>query len=146
MRRLLTLFLSVPLLFMQLGVAQAEQACPALDTSEFRGVHSKTGMEKAIATIITRASVGGRGVDWECLLGEFDSLGDDFSATYHEGGGFAGGDVLRFTYDRSNAITPFVSVPGASNMVYTAVINVSTDGSVAIVRRGGRLESLEAPD
>lgn len=139
MRRLL-----IPLVLAgQVSLAHAQPACPDVETSDFSGVSSKREMEEAISAIVRTAIENDRNVDWECLSAKFDSLGDDFYTEFYKSGDYAGGDILRFTFDRSNVLTPLLSAPGASNMVYTAIVKLSADGSVAIVRRGGKIEILE---
>lgn len=79
-------------------------------------------------------------VDVDCLMREFDALGKRTSIELIRGGGYDGADVFRFTVD--NRISApwwyLLGAPGASNGVFTAIINLTVDGRIAIIEQDGR--------
>jgi hypothetical protein len=79
-------------------------------------------------------------VDVDCLMREFDALGKRTSVELIRGGGHDGADVFRFTVD--NRISApwwyLLGAPGASNGVFTAIINLTADGRIAIIEQDGR--------
>lgn len=83
-------------------------------------------------------------VDFDCLMREFDALGKRTSVMFIRGGGYDGADIFRFTVD-NRINTPWnylVGAPGASNGIFTAIINLAVDGRIAIIERGGRARWL----
>lgn len=136
------LLLVVVVVAMSGNQSNAEMNCKFIDASAFESINRKEDVEELISRIIVSQQAEHGRIDWENLLRCFDSLGDRYIVEFYPGGGFEEGDVYRFTVDNSNMLTSFTSVPGASNDIFTAVVNVATNGEVAIVHRGGQLEWL----
>lgn len=76
-------------------------------------------------------------VDWDCLIQHFLSLGENYSVLVFHNAGIDNSDVFRFTVENKNIITFLMSAPGASNGVFTAIVNQTVDGRIAIIERGG---------
>jgi len=123
--------------------ANTTSHCQFMTDIDFSSVRSKDDIENIVSDLILSQYAKHGHINWNRLLHCFDFMGDRFISKHFPGGGFDEGDIYRFTFDRSNALTPFTSVPGASNDVFTAIVNVTADGKVGIVRRGGRIEWLK---
>lgn len=123
--------------------ASASPDCKYMQIVDFDKVNSKEDIENVMFDIIRSQRSEHSEIDWQSISRCFNALGDRYSTEFYPGGGFDGADIYRFTVDKSDALTPFTSAPGASNDVFTAIVNIASDGRIAIVRRGGTLEWLK---
>ncbi|WP_054006605.1 hypothetical protein [Cypionkella psychrotolerans] len=121
----------------------AEIDCSSVKPENFQSVASKSEIEAAVSNIIQVYQTTEHRINWKHLSRCFENLGTNFTVEAFPGGGFDHGDVFRFTIDKTSILTPFTSIPGGSNDIFTAIINVAPSGKIGIVRRGGKLEPLE---
>ncbi|WP_417668304.1 hypothetical protein [Roseibium sp.] len=109
----------------------------------FYFVFSKNNLENILIDAVAAAAADNVRLDWDEFADCFRSLGDHYKVTSLPGGGRQGADILRFTINRSSIWPWFLAAPGASNGVFTAIFRVTSDGRVAVVRRGGKIEWLK---
>lgn len=121
----------------------AEIDCSRTKSENFQSVASKSEIETAVSKMIQVYHATESRINWKLLSRCFENLGTNFTVEAIPGGGFDHGDVFRFTIEKTSILTPFTRMPGGSNDIFTAIINVTLSGKVEIVRRGGKLEPLE---
>jgi hypothetical protein len=121
-----------------------ENLCREMHLVQYK-IHSKTAIEEFIIAEI-KANAKEYGVlDWGCMIGEFESQGDNATVKFYPNVvSLKGASVARFTLDRSgNLLAILMSMgPGNSNGIFTGIFNLSPSGEVAVIRRGGRPEWL----
>lgn len=123
--------------------APVPEICTRMNPNQYHQVESKNQIEEIISEdILSMHAQQGR-VDWNGLIQCFENLGDIYSVNLIPNGGFDNADIIRFSIDKTNILTNLTSVPGASNGIFTAIINRTADGRVAIVQRGGKLKWLK---
>ena len=142
---IILLILSAFIVILLIRPALTEQPsvdCAEMRREDYRSVSSKGEIERLIENEIFSRRDESAQIDWNCLIEGFRAMGEDFSVEYIPNGGFDNADIVRFSVDNSNVLTNFTSAPGASNGIFTAIINRTSEGQVAIVERGGQLRWL----
>jgi hypothetical protein len=122
----------------------AHGQCYQMNSKDYFSIRSKQEMGSRLQKDLETMHAQLGKVDFDCLMREFDALGKRTTVELIRGGGFDGAHIFRFTVDnRINAPwTYLLSAPGASNGIFTAIVNLTEDGRIAIVERGGRLRWL----
>lgn len=119
------------------------QPCAVPMTAQYETIRSKQEINQVLARMIVAMQTALGRIDWNCLIEEFESAGQNNSVQVIAGGGFNGADIIRFTVDNRNVLSTLLAAPGASNGIFTAIVNRADNGNVAIVERGGKLKWLK---
>jgi len=127
----------------ELNLGNQEYDCIGMEKQLYDNVSSKSGIDALLEADILNFTASGGIVDWDCLINSFDEMGPNYSVKLLPNGGFDGADVVRFSVENRSLLTDFTSAPGASNGIFTSIINRTDDGRVAIVERGGELRWLK---
>jgi len=121
------------------GAAPAVAECLAFGR-DVAQVWTTRALEDRVAAHLLANERRFGGIDWPCLRHAFSVLSETTSVEVIRGRGVGGGDVYRFSVDRSG--NPLARLGSASNGVFVAIVNSARDGRVALIRRGGEAEWL----
>jgi len=110
-----------------------------------KSIWSKKDIEVVVATALNESLELNGFIDWDCVVFGFEQVSGRANVEFIPNGGLESADVFRFTLDRSNEFWAVVRSFGfgASNGLFTAIVNRAPDGRVFIVKRGGQLEWLK---
>lgn len=125
-------------LLVGLWAGQVQAECLAFRTDIAR-IWSDKVLEDRVAAYLRANARRFGGIDWDCLEHAFTVLSRTTSVRSVRGGGVQGGDVYRFTVDRSRNPLALAAAPGSGG-VFTAVVRVTAAGRVAVMRSGGEAE------